>query len=100
MARQVPVSPESSPEQMTAIALAVNSALSGETLNNGTFTASAGTKTIKDTRCRAGRVALLVPLNADAASMSWYLSKMTQNEMTFTINGSGSGSWAWLIFGS
>jgi hypothetical protein len=99
MARQVPIIHEATPEQMTALALAVNGALGGETLNSGTFTASAGTTTIKDSRCRTGRVALLVPLNAAAAAMSWYLSAMKRGQMSFTITGSGSGSWAWLIFG-
>ena len=100
MARQVAVYPNATPEQMTALALAVNGAIAGETLNTGTFTAGAGDKTIRDPRCRAGRVAMLVPLNADAAGMTWFLSSMTRGEMTFTISGTGTGSWAWLIFGS
>lgn len=100
MARQVAIYPKATPEQMTALALAVNGAIAGETLNTGTFTAGAGDKTIRDPRCRAGRVAMLVPLNADAAGMTWYLSSMTRGKMTFTLAGSGTGSWAWLIFGS
>ena len=75
-------------------------AIAGETLNTGTFTAGAGDKTVRDPRCRAGRVAMLVPLNADAAGMTWFLSAMTRGTMTFTISGTGTGSWAWLIFGS
>lgn len=100
MARQVAIFPKATPEQMTALALAVNGAIAGETLNTGTFTAGAGDKTVRDPRCRAGRVAMLVPLNADAAGMTWYLSSMTRGEMTFTFTGSGTGSWVWLIFGS
>lgn len=100
MAQQVAIYPKATPEQMTALALAVNGAIAGETLNTGTFTAGAGDKTVRDPRCRAGRVAMLVPLNADAAGMTWYLSAMTRGEMTFTLTGSGFGSWAWLIFGS
>lgn len=100
MARQVAIYPKATPEQMTALALAVNGAIAGETLNTGTFTSGAGDKTIRDPRCRAGRVAMLVPLNADAAGMTWCLSSMTRGEMTFTLAGSGTGSWAWLIFGS
>lgn len=100
MARQVPIDPIASRGQMTALALAVNGALGGETLNTGTFTAGAGDTTVQDSRCRAGRVAFLVPLNADAAGMTWYLSAMTRGSMTFTLTGSGTGSWAWLIFGS
>nr|DAG43785.1 MAG TPA: hypothetical protein [Caudoviricetes sp.] len=100
MARQVAIYPKATPEQMTALALAVNGVIAGETLNTGTFTAGAGDKAVRDPRCRAGRVAMLVPLNADAASMTWYLSSMTRGEMTFTLAGSGTGSWAWLIFGS
>lgn len=100
MARQVAIYPKATPEQMTALALAVNGAIAGETLNTGTFTAGAGDKTVRDPRCRAGRVAMLVPLNADAAGMTWCLSSMTRGEMTFTLAGSGAGSWAWLIFGS
>lgn len=100
MARQVAIFPKATPGQMTALALAVNGAIAGETLNTGTFTAGAGDKTVRDPRCRAGRVAMLVPLNADAAGMTWFLSSMTRGEMTFTLAGSGTGSWAWLIFGS
>lgn len=100
MARQVAIFPKATPEQMTALALAVNGAIAGETLNTGTFSAGAGDKTVRDPRCRAGRVAMLVPLNADAAGMTWCLSSMTRGEMTFTLAGSGTGSWAWLIFGS
>lgn len=100
MARQVAIFPKATPEQMTALALAVNGAIAGETLNTGTFTAGAGDKTVRDPRCRAGRVAMLVPLNADAAGMRWCLSSMTRGEMTFTLAGSGTGLWAWLIFGS
>ena len=100
MARQVAIFPKATPEQMTALALAVNGAIAGETLNTGTFTAGAGDKTVRDPRCRAGRVAMLVPLNADAAGRTWFLSSMTRGEMTFTLAGSGTGSWAWLIFGS
>lgn len=100
MARQVAIFPKATPEQMTALALAVNGAIAGETLNTGTFTAGAGDKTVRDPRCRAGRVAMLVPLNADAAGMTWCFSSMTRGEMTFTLAGSGTGSWAWLIFGS
>ncbi len=99
MAQQVPIYPIASRGQMTALALAVNGALGGETLNTGTFTAAAGEKTVQDSRCRAGRVAFLVPLNSDAAGMTWYLSAMTKGSMTFTIAGTGTGSWAWLIFG-
>lgn len=100
MARQVAVYPKATPEQMTALALAVNGAIAGETLNTGTFTSGAGDKTIRDPRCRAGRVAMLVPLNADAAGMTWFLATMTRGTMTFSISGTGTGSWAWLIFGS
>nr|DAG31433.1 MAG TPA: hypothetical protein [Caudoviricetes sp.] len=100
MARQVAIYPKATPEQMTALALAVNGAIAGETLNTGTFTAGAGDKTIRDPRCRAGRVAMLVPLNADAAGMTWFLATMTRGTMTFSISGTGTGSWAWLIFGS
>lgn len=100
MARQVAVYPKATPEQMTALALAVNGAIAGETLNTGTFTAGAGDKVIRDPRCRAGRVAMLAPLNADAAGMTWFLATMTRGTMTFTISGTGTGSWAWLIFGS
>ena len=100
MARQVAIYQKATPEQMTALALAVNGAIAGETLNTGTFTAGAGDKTIRDPRCRAGRVAMLVPLNADAAGMTWFLATMTRGTMTFSISGTGTGSWAWLIFGS
>lgn len=99
MARQVAIYPEATPEQMTALALAANAALTGETLNVGNFTAKAGTTVITSPLCMPGRVARLTPLNADASAMSWYLAAMTQGSMTFSIAGPGEGVWAWEISG-
>ena len=77
--------------QMLQIAAAVNKALRGETANTGTVTAAAGSAkvTIQDPRCRYGRLAILIPLNAAAAGVQWYLDVandgMTQGSMEFTF---------------
>lgn len=79
---------EATPGQMLALATAVNKALRGETANIGRVTVAAGETdvTIQDPRCRYGRLALLVPLDANAAAVSWYLSDMQLDSMTFTFD--------------
>lgn len=75
------------PAQMLSIAAGINAALRGETTNTGTVTVASGASSvmIKDMRCRAGRLAFLIPLNAAAAAAKPYLSNMTLNSMTFTF---------------
>ena len=76
---------EATPGQMLSIAVGVNRALRGETANIGRVTAVSGSSsvTVQDPRCRAGRLAMLIPLNATAASVTWWLDDMTQDSMTF-----------------
>lgn len=100
MARFVAPVASADPAHIQDMCLAINGALAGETLNTGTFISAAGTITIEDPRCRTGRLAVLVPLDAAAAAQTWYLSSMTRGSMSFTLTGDGTGSWAWLIFGN
>ncbi|MBO4311551.1 MAG: hypothetical protein J5828_00955 [Desulfovibrionaceae bacterium] len=82
-----PHSTSPTPGQMLSLALAANAALRGETANTGTASLAAGSDglTILDQRCRAGRLALLIPLNEDAAGLAWHLETMTQGSMTFAF---------------
>ena len=82
------------PGQMLALATAVNKALRSETANIGAVSVASGAAsvTIQDPRCRTGRLALLIPLNAAAAAVTWYLSNMTQNSMTFTFGSALGGA--------
>lgn len=76
---------QATPAQMLALATAVNKALRAETANIGRVTAAGGASsvTIQDPRCRSGRLAILIPLDATAAGVSWWLDDMTQDSMTF-----------------
>ena len=89
--------------QMLQIAAAVNKALRGETANTGTVTAAAGSVkvTVQDPRCRYGRLALLIPLNAEAAAAAWYLSDMTQGSMEFTFGAApgADAEFGWALIG-
>ena len=82
-----PIVSTPTPGQMLDLALAANAALRGETANTGTFTLAAGDTSVSiiDPRCRAGRLAILVPLNAAAAGLAWYLETMTQDVMSFAF---------------
>jgi len=93
MAAFVPQVAAATPAQMLQIAAAVNKALRGECANVGRVTAASGTSsvTIQDPRCRAGRLAMLIPLNAAAAAAAWYLSSMTQGSMTFSFTAALGG---------
>ncbi len=66
------------------IAMTANAAARGETTNIGSVTFAVGEteKTVTDGRCGQGRLAVLVPLDADAAAASWYVKKMGKGEMT------------------
>lgn len=76
---------EATPAQMLALAVGVNKALRSETANIGRVTAAAGTSSVivQDPRCRAGRLAMLIPLDATASGVAWWLDDMTQGSMTF-----------------
>lgn len=76
---------EATPGQMLALAVGVNKALRSETANIGRVTAAVGASsvTIQDPRCRAGRLAMLIPLDATAAGVDWWLDDMTRDSMTF-----------------
>ena len=76
---------EATPAQMLAIAAGVNKALRGETASIGRVVAFSGESEleVQDPRCRAGRLALLIPLDATAAGVIWWLKDMPQGSMTF-----------------
>ena len=76
---------QATPAQMLALATAVNKALRSETASIGRVVAFSGETEleIQDPRCRAGRLAMLIPLDATAAGVRWYLKSMTQGSMTF-----------------
>ena len=78
---------EPSPRQMLALATGVNEALKGHTANTLHISVPAGASsvTVRDPRCRAGRLAILIPLDAAAAAADWYLSDMGYETMTFTF---------------
>lgn len=102
MANFVPQVPASTPAQMIALAVGVNAALRGDTANTGRVTCAAGATsvTVTDRRCRAGRLAFLIPLDAAAASAVWWLSDMTRDSMTFSFAESpGACSFAWALIG-
>lgn len=76
---------QATPAQMLALATGVNKALRSETASIGHVTAASGSSslTVQDPRCRAGRLAILIPLDATAAAVTWWLDDMTQDSMTF-----------------
>ena len=76
---------QATPAQMLALATAVNKALRSETASIGRVVAFSGETEleIQDPRCRAGRLAMLIPLDATAAGVRWWLKAMTQGSMTF-----------------
>lgn len=102
MANFVPHITEPSPVQMLRLAVGVNSALRGDTANVGRLNCAAGetSVTVKDKRCRAGRLAILIPLDATAAGAVWWLSEMTRDSMTFSFSTApGACSFGWAIIG-
>ena len=103
MASFVPQIASSDASQMLRLAAGVNSALRGETSITGLASAEAGssTLTVQDSRCRAGRLAILIPLDAQAAGLSWHLSAMTRGSMTFTFSSApaSQASFGWALLG-
>ena len=90
------------PAQMLALAVGVNSALQGETANTGVLQVAAGQTevTVQDARCRAGRLALLIPMDAAAAAVDWWLADMTRNSMTFGFSSApGACRFGWALMG-
>ena len=85
MSRFVSPSQEASPRQMLALAAAVNAALRGDCANTGLLDVPAGASSaeVRDSRCRAGRLALLIPLDAEAAALRWHLAAMERGLMRF-----------------
>ena len=103
MANVVPQVPASTPAQMLALAVGVNAALRGDTANTGRAVCAAGetSLTIRDGRCRAGRLALLVPLDEAAARAVWWLSEMTRESMTFRFaSAPGECAFGWALVGA
>ena len=102
MSRFVAPSPEASPRQMLALAAAVNAALRGDCANTGLLDVPAGTAEIAvaDARCRTGRLALLVPLDAAAASVRWHLAAMERGAMRFGFDAVPQACrFGWLLAG-
>ena len=64
MPRFIPQSPEPTPRQMLALASGLNAALRGDCANAGLLEVPEGASSaeVRDSRCRAGRLALLIPL--------------------------------------
>ncbi len=93
---------EATGKQMLALAVGVNAALRGDTANIGRVSCAAGATsvTVRDARCRAGRLALLIPLDESAAAASWWLSSMTQGSMTFRFKSApGACLFGWALVG-
>jgi len=100
----IPQTPDPSPQRGLALAAAVNAALRGDTFNTGRLVCRAGSAavTVKDARCRAGRLALLIPLDARAAALDWHLASMTRGSMTFAFSSapSADAAFGWAIIGA
>ena len=102
MSSSVAIVPDATPQQMVELAIGVNAALRGDTMNIGKVECAAGdtSVTIQDKRCRAGRIAILIPLDATAAAAHWWLSNMTRDEMTFSFTSApGACAFGWAIIG-
>lgn len=103
MANFVPAIPDNSPEQCRRLAVGVNAALRGDSANIGRLTCAAGQNsvTVNDKRCRAGRLALLIPLNSVAAGLEWWLADMTRDQMTFDFYPAPSAEavFGWALIG-
>ena len=100
----IPQTPDTSPQRGLALAAAVNAALRGDCANTGLLSVDAGatSATVQDARCRAGRLALLIPLNAQASALNWHLAGMTRGSMTFAFSPapSADADFGWAIIGA
>lgn len=100
----IPQTPDASPQRGLALAAAVNAALRGDTFNTGRVICKAGSDavTVQDARCRAGRLALLIPLDAQAAALNWHLAAMTRGSMTFCFSAAppADAAFGWAIIGA
>ena len=85
MPRFIPQSPAPTPRQMLALASGLNAALRGDCANTGLLEVPAGASSaeVRDSRCRAGRLALLIPLDSEAADLRWHLAAMGRGSMRF-----------------
>ncbi|MBR5186593.1 MAG: hypothetical protein IKW19_09885 [Akkermansia sp.] len=103
MANMVAQIADNSPEQCRRLAVGVNAALRGDTSNIGRLSCAAGQSsvTVMDKRCRAGRLAVLIPLNSVAAGLNWWLSSMTRDSMTFSFSPSPNAEalFGWALIG-
>ena len=102
MSRFVSPAPEASPRQMLALAAAVNAALRGDCANTGLLSVAAGTvqATVQDPRCRAGRLAQLIPLDARAAAVRWHLAAMERGSMRFEFDAVPEAcAFGWMLSG-
>ena len=88
MPRFIPHSPDPTPRQMLALASGLNAALRGDCANAGLLEVPAGASAaeVQDSRCRAGRLALLIPLDAEAAALRWHLAAMERGSMRFAFS--------------
>ena len=97
------VTGESTPLHILEIAQAANEALRGETYTTGVVDVTEGEAvvTVRDARCGAGKLATLVPLDAKAAAVSWWLSSMLKGEMQFTFSAApGACRFGWALLGA
>lgn len=103
MANFVPQTADNSPQRCFALAVAANAALRGDTANIGHLTCAAGESavTVRDKRCRAGRLALLIPLDSVAAGLDWWLAEMTRDSMTFNFSAApaSDATFGWALIG-
>lgn len=102
MANFVAMAAEAAPRQMLALAVGVNAALRGDTANTGRVDVPAGVTsiTVQDSRCRAGRLALLIPLDAAASAAAWHLESMERGSMTFGFaSAPGPCAFGWALIG-
>ena len=103
MANFLPQTADNSPERCRLLSVAVNKCLRGETANIGRVVCAAGqtSVTVKDKRCRAGRLAILIPMNSVAAGLVWWMDSMTRDEMTFkfTAAPSAEAMFGWALIG-
>lgn len=98
-----PLSGGSDARQLLLLAQAANQALRGETYSTGVLEVPAGATsvTVSDSRCGVGRLAVLIPLDANAAGAVWWLSAMQNGSMTFAFaTAPGTCRFGWALIGA